>query len=81
MAGIFGNRAAPITDSAITQAGAILTAPQVTALQQLQAQQQAQQQIARILRQANTGGNTAPAAPATSGGASPPPAPSAPPGG
>ena len=81
MAGVFGNRAAPITDSAITQAGAILTAPQVVALQQLQAQQQAQQQIARILRQANAGGNTAPAAPATPGGASPLPAPSAPPGG
>ena len=81
MAGFLGNRAAPITDSAITQAGAILTAPQVTALQQLQAQQQAQQQIAKILRQANAGGNTAPAAPATPGGASPPPATSTPPGG
>ncbi len=81
MAGFLGNRAAPITDSAITQAGAILTAPQVTALQQLQAQQQAQQQIAKILRQANAGGNTAPAAPATPGGASPPPATSTPPSG
>jgi hypothetical protein len=81
MAGIFGNRAAPITDAAVTQAGAILTAPQVTALQQLQSQQQAQQQIAKILRQANASGSTASAAPATQGGASPPPAPPTPPGG
>ena len=81
MAGIFGNRAAPITDAAVTQAGAILTTPQVTALQQLQAQQQAQQQIAKILRQANASGSTASAAPATQGGASPPPAPPTPPGG
>jgi hypothetical protein len=76
MAGFFGNRAAPITDAAVNQAAAILTAPQVTALQQLQAQQQAQQQIAKIVRQANSGGSAAPGsagAPATQGGASAPP--------
>jgi hypothetical protein len=74
MAGIFGNGSAPITDAAITQAGTILTAPQVAALQQLQAQQQAQQQIAKIIRQANSGGGAAPGTPATqgAGSASPP---------
>jgi hypothetical protein len=84
MAGFFGNRAAPITDAAITQAGAVLTAPQVTALQQLQAQQQAQSQIAKIIRQASSGGSAAPGAagaPATQGGASPPSAAPKPPGG
>jgi hypothetical protein len=59
MGGGFGNRTSPITDAAITQAQSILTDPQVTALQQLQAQQQAQRQIAQMMRQGNAGG-TAP---------------------
>jgi hypothetical protein len=59
MGGGFGNRTSPITDAAITQAQSILTDPQVAALQQLQAQQQAQRQIAQMMRQGNAGG-TAP---------------------
>jgi hypothetical protein len=59
MGGGFGNRTSPITDAAITQAQSILTDPQVIALQQLQVQQQAQRQIAQMMRQGNAGG-TAP---------------------
>jgi hypothetical protein len=77
--GMFGNRSTQITDAAVTQAGAILTAPQLGALQQLQAQQQAQREIAKIIRQANSSGSSAAGtgnASATSGGASAtPPAP------
>ena len=61
--GVLGNRMSPITDAAITQAQSILTETQVAALQQLQAQQQAQRQITQMMRQAAVG---APAAP-TSG--------------
>jgi hypothetical protein len=57
MGGGFGNRTSPITDAAITQAQSILTDPQVAALQQLQAQQQAQRQIAQMMRQGNAGGS------------------------
>jgi hypothetical protein len=58
--GPFGNRMSPITDAAITQAQTILTGTQVAALQQLQAQQQAQHQIAQMMRQAAGGGTAAP---------------------
>ncbi len=44
-----------ITDQAITQAQGVLSAPQVTALQQLQQEQQAQAQLAQQMR-ANMGG-------------------------
>ena len=54
--GAIGNRSTPITDAAITQAQSVLSAPQLTALQQLQAQQQAQRQIAQMMRQAASGG-------------------------
>ena len=70
--GGFGNRSSPITDAAVTQAQSILTATQVTALQQLQAQQQAQRQIAQMMRQAATGGTGT-----GSGGATATPAPAA----
>jgi hypothetical protein len=74
------NRAAPITDAAITQASSVLSATQVTALQQMQAQQQAQQELARMMHQSGRGGggtapatqgastSTTPAAPKPSGG-------------
>jgi hypothetical protein len=75
--GGFGNRSALITDAAITQAQSILTATQVTALQQLQAQQQAQRQIAQMMRQSTSGG----AAATQSGAAAPAPTASKPPGG
>ena len=41
---------APITTAAVNQAQAVLSQPQVTALQQLQQQQQAQQQIQQLVR-------------------------------
>jgi hypothetical protein len=64
--GTFGNRMSPITDSAITQAQSILNATQVVALQQLQTQQQAQRQIAQMLRQPAASGSAS-----SSGGSSP----------
>jgi hypothetical protein len=62
MALINGGGNARVTNDAITQASAVLSAPQVAALQTIQQQQQAQQQIQQLMRSANQGG--APAAPA-----------------
>ena len=59
-----GGATAPITDQAIQQAGSILSPAQVTALQDLQQEQQAQAQLARQAR-ANFGNQRpTPAAPA-----------------
>ena len=81
MGGPFGNRSSPITDAAITQAQSVLTATQVTALQQLQAQQQAQRQLSQIVRQTMNGGSAPPSSgtsTAQSSGAASPSAPAAP---
>ena len=59
MGGGSGNRTSPITDAAVTQAQTVLTPTQVTALQQLQTQQQAGQAIGRMMRQSAAGGGTA----------------------
>jgi len=67
MGGGVDNRSSPITDAAITQAQSVLSDAQVAALQQLQAQQEAQRQIAQMMRQAN-GGGTAPASTPTATG-------------
>jgi len=81
-----GTRSSPITDAAIAQAQSILTAVQMTALQQLQAQQQAQRQIAQMMRQTAAGGAAAGSgttAPAQGGATAVPPPSTAskPPGG
>jgi hypothetical protein len=66
MALINGGGTARITDDSLNQAAGVLSAPQVTALQQIQQQQQAQQQMQKMMRAANQGANgTAPSAPAT----------------
>jgi len=81
MGGPFGNRSSPITDAAITQAQSVLTATQVSALQQLQAQQQAQRQLSQIVRQTMNGGSAPPSSgtsTAQSSGAASPSAPAAP---
>lgn len=60
-----GRTGATITDTVIQQAQSVLTPDQVAALKQLQAEQQAQQQVRDMMRNnGNTGGgnNTAPAA-------------------
>jgi hypothetical protein len=59
-----GGGTAKVTDSAIAQAGGVLSAPQIAALQQIQEQQQAQQQMQQMMRAANQG---------SSGGAPTPP--------
>jgi hypothetical protein len=65
---INGGGNARVTNDAIAQASTILTAPQVSALQQIQEQQQAQQQIQQLMRSANQGAApAAPAAPAAGG--------------
>ena len=61
-----GGGTAKVTDSAIAQAGGVLSAPQVAALQEIQQQQQAQQQMQQMMRAAYQG----------SGGGSPTPPPS-----
>ena len=63
-----GGGNAKITDATITQASSVLSAPQVSALEQIQQQQQAQQQMQQLMRAASQGtaaGQPA-AAPATS---------------
>jgi hypothetical protein len=52
-----GGPSSPITDATITMAQGVLSAPQVEALKQLQAEQQAQQKIAEAMRQTMGGGN------------------------
>lgn len=69
-----GNATAPITPTAVSQAQAVLAAPQVAALQQLQQQQQSQQQLAKIVADTFTAQNAANNATAgKSGGPTPPP--------
>jgi hypothetical protein len=69
-----GNATAPITPTAVSQAQAVLAAPQVAALQQLQQQQQSQQQLAKIVVDTFTAQNAANNAnPGKSGGPVPPP--------
>jgi hypothetical protein len=67
MALINGGGTAKVTDESLTQSSGVLSAPQISALQQIQQQQQAQQQMQQMMRAANQGAN---------GGtpASPPPA-------
>ncbi|MBC7365723.1 MAG: hypothetical protein H7343_02740 [Undibacterium sp.] len=57
--------ASPITDATIAMAQGVLSAPQVDALKQLQAEQKAQQQIAQAVRQTMGGGNDAAPTPTT----------------
>jgi hypothetical protein len=66
MALVNGGGNAKVTNDAITQASAVLSAPQVSALQTIQAQQQAQQQMQELMRSANR--PAAPAAPAAPSG-------------
>jgi hypothetical protein len=62
-----GGGTARVTSDALTQAAGVLSAPQVSALQQIQLQQQAQQQMQQLMRSANQGtGGNAPAAPPAS---------------
>lgn len=62
-----GGGGTKITDATIAAAQGVLTAPQVTALQQLQQEQQAQAELAKTMREQmgnrNQGGATAPATP------------------
>lgn len=60
-----------ISDAALVQAQAVLSAPQLGALKELQRQQQAQQQVQQIVRESLSSVNRAASAPT----ASPPPAP------
>jgi hypothetical protein len=67
-----GGGTARVTNDAVTQAQGVLSAPQLSALQQIQLQQQAQQQMQQLMRSANQGAGgaasgTAPA-PASGGG-------------
>ena len=68
-----GNATAPITPTAVSQAQAVLAAPQVAALQQLQQQQQSQQQLAKIVADTFTAQNAANNATAGKSGGPPPP--------
>jgi hypothetical protein len=54
---INGGGTAKITDESLTQAQGVLSAPQISALQQIQQQQQAQQQMQQMMRAANQGAN------------------------
>jgi hypothetical protein len=67
MALVNGGGTAKVTDDALSQASAVLSAPQVTALQQIQQQQQAQQQMQQMMRAANQGA-AAPSGPVTAAG-------------
>jgi hypothetical protein len=59
-----GGGTARVTDESINQASGVLSAPQVSALQQIQQQQQAQQQMQQMMRASFQGGNGG-AAPST----------------
>jgi hypothetical protein len=52
-----GGGTAKVTDDSVTQAQGVLSAPQMSALQQIQSQQQAQQQMQQMMRAANQGAN------------------------
>ena len=62
-----GGGNARVTNDAITQAQGVLSAPQVSALQQIQQQQQAQQQMQQLMRSANQGTSGQSAAPPATG--------------
>jgi hypothetical protein len=69
-----GGGTAKVTAEAITAASGVLSAPQVSALQQIQSEQQAQQQMQQLIRSANqnaagagAAAGTAPAAPSGGG--------------
>lgn len=49
-----GVNSAPVSEAALNQAQAVLSQPQLAALQQLQQQQQAQQELARVIRETVT---------------------------
>lgn len=78
MGGIFGTTVTgpTITPAAVTQAGSVLTADQLQALQQMQQEQAAQQQIMSLLRQSFSGspGQGAGAASGSQSTTTPPPA-------
>ena len=59
-----GGGTAKVTDAALAQAAGVLSAPQISALQQIQLQQQAQQQMQQMMRGGNPGGSGTPPAPA-----------------
>ncbi len=64
---------APVTSTAINQSQAVLSAPQVAALQQIQQQQQSQQQLAKLIGetmgpQGGRGGTPPPTTPPPRGG-------------
>jgi len=64
---INGGGNARVTDNAIAQAQGVLSAPQLSVLQQIQQQQQAQQQMQQLMRAANSGtAGAGPAAPPAS---------------
>lgn len=58
IAGAGPTQSAQITTQAITQAQGILSQPQIAALQQMQAEQQAQAQLARLMRPGNNNNNS-----------------------
>jgi len=68
-----GNATAPITATALNQSQAVLAAPQVAALQQLQQQQQNQQQLAKIVAETLGAQNAAANANTAKSGGTPPP--------
>jgi hypothetical protein len=57
MSMVNGGGTAKVTDDSITAAQGVLSAPQLSALQQIQQQQQAQQQMQQMMRAANQGAN------------------------
>jgi hypothetical protein len=63
--GAGGGASAPITDATINMAQGVLSGPQIEALKQLQAEQQAQQKIGEALRQTMGGNNGNPGTPTT----------------
>ncbi len=67
--GFGGSAPAPIKDQSLQLAQGILAAPQMEALQQMQQEQKAAQQLARLMRGGGQGNSAlAPAAPASKGG-------------
>jgi hypothetical protein len=73
MALVNGGGNARVTDESLAQAQGVLSAPQLSVLQQIQQQQQAQQQMQQLMRAANQGtASGGPAAPAATGAATSP---------
>jgi hypothetical protein len=63
-----GGEAAPVTDASLTAAQTVLSEQQIAALRQLQAEQQAQQQMSELIRRSMPMPVLAPDAGATAGG-------------